>query len=214
MDRIPEGLADRLRRVPIWAVWLLGAIPLALLVWDVLAGAVGVDPVRDIEHRLGRTTLYLVLVTLCVTPLLRLGRINLIRLRRPLGLLAFSYGVLHVLAWAVLDMGLLWQQAARDILKRPYLTFGMAGFVILAVLAATSSDSMIRRLGPKRWKAVHRLVYAAVLLGILHWLWAYKLWPPKGLAVGAGAVLLLGLRLPAVSRWLGALKKRQAKPVI
>ena len=214
MDRIPEGLADRLRRVPIWAVWLLGAIPLALLVWDVLAGAVGVDPVRDIEHRLGRTTLYLVLVTLCVTPLLRLGRINLIRLRRPLGLLAFSYGVLHVLAWAVLDMGLLWQQAARDILKRPYLTFGMAGFVILAILAATSSDSMIRRLGPKRWKAVHRLVYAAVLLGILHWLWAYKLWPPKGLAVGAGAVLLLGLRLPAVSRWLGALKKRQAKPVI
>ena len=214
MDRMPEGLADRLRRLPIWSVWLLGSIPLALLVWDVLVGAVGVDPVRDIEHRLGRTTLYLVLVTLCVNPLLRLGRINLIRLRRPLGLLAFSYGVLHVLAWAVLDMGLLWQQAARDILKRPYLTFGMAGFVILAILAVTSSDSMIRRLGPKPWKAVHRLVYAAVLLGILHWLWAYKLWPPKGLAVGAGAVLLLGLRLPAVSRWLGALKKRQAKPVI
>ncbi|WP_112873268.1 sulfite oxidase heme-binding subunit YedZ [Paracoccus endophyticus] len=214
MDRIPGALADRLRRLPIWSVWLLGSIPLALLVWDVLVGAVGVDPVRDIEHRLGRTTLYLVLVTLCVTPLLRLGRINLIRLRRPLGLLAFSYGVLHVLAWAVLDMGLLWQQAARDILKRPYLTFGMAGFVILAILAVTSSDSMIRRLGPKRWKAVHRLVYAAVLLGILHWLWAYKLWPPKGLAVGAGAVLLLGLRLPGVSRWLGALKKRQAKPVI
>ena len=80
MDRLPEGLADRLRRLPIWSVWLLGSIPLALLVWDVLVGAVGVDPVRDIEHRLGRTTLYLVLVTLCVTPLLRLGRINLSRL--------------------------------------------------------------------------------------------------------------------------------------
>ncbi|WP_246026601.1 sulfite oxidase heme-binding subunit YedZ [Paracoccus luteus] len=204
-------LQDLLRRIPIWAVWLLGAIPLALLVGDVATGNVGVDPIRDIEHRLGRTALYLLIATLSVTPLLRLARINLIRLRRPLGLLTFSYAVVHLLAWAVLDMGLLWEQALRDILKRPYLTFGMAGFVILAILAATSSDSTIRRLGAARWKSVHRLVYGAVLLGVLHWLWAYKLWPPKGLAVGALVLILLGLRLPWVARWLSSVRKNRVR---
>ena len=143
---------DRIRRLPTGVVWGLGSLPLVLLAWDTLAGNLGVDPVRDIEHRLGRTALYFVIAALTITPLMRLGRVNLVRYRRPLGLLAFSYAVLHVAAWVVLDMGLLWGQILRDVVKRPYLIVGMAAFVILAVMAATSSDSAIRRLGARRWK--------------------------------------------------------------
>lgn len=187
-----------LRRLPVWAVWVLGLIPLALLVSDTLLGQLGIDPVRDIEHRLGRTAVYFLIASLAVTPLLRLSRVNLIRFRRALGLLSFSYASCHVLAWAVLDMGLRWGQVLRDLAKRPYLTIGMAVFVILLVLAATSSNAAIRRLGAARWKTLHRLAYLAAPLAILHWLMAYKLWPAQGLAVGALILVILALRLPGL----------------
>ena len=194
----PVGrLNGQLRRLPVWAVWIMGAVPLALLIADMLGGRLGIDPVRDIEHRLGRTAIYLLIASLAVTPLRRFTGVNLIRFRRAVGLLCFTYAVLHLAAWAILDMGLLWGQALRDIAKRPYLTIGMAGFAILAILAATSSDAAIRRLGAVRWRRLHRLVYAAPLLGILHWLLAYKIWPAKGLAVGALIVVILAPRL----RW-------------
>ena len=196
-----------MRWLPRWAVWLAGAVPLALLVADILADRLGPDPVVVIEHRLGRTALYFIIASLSVTPLLRLGRLNLIRFRRTLGLLAFSYATLHVLAWAVLDLGLLWAQILRDVVKRPYLIVGASAFVILAILAATSADSMIRRLGAGRWKALHRSIYAGVLLAILHWIWAYKLPPAKALAVGAGVAVILALRLPVVDRAVRALRK-------
>ena len=193
-------LAGRLRRLPTGAVWGLGALPLALLVWDTLAGNLGVDPVRDIEHRLGRTAVYFLLASLCVTPVLRLARLNLVRFRRPLGLLAASYAGLHLLAWAILDMGLLWGQMLKDIAKRPYLTIGMGVLAILLVLAATSSKAAIRRLGPVRWRAIHRWVYLAAPLAVFHWLLAYKIWPAKPLAILALAAILLAVRLP----WLQA----------
>lgn len=189
---------DHLRRMPRWAVWLLGAIPLALLVWDLLTGQLGVDPIRDIEHRLGRTALYFLIGSLCFTPALRLFRVNLIRFRRPVGLIAFSYAVLHVTAWVVLDMGLLWQQLLRDIAKRPYLTLGMAAFAILALMAATSANRIVRRLGPVRWRRLHRLVYAAAPLAALHWLLSHKIWPTWGIGVGLAILALLTLRLPVV----------------
>ena len=197
-----------MRRLPIGAVWLAGALPLALLVWDTLGNRLGADPVVRIEHRLGRTALYFLIASLCVTPLLRLARVNLVRFRRPLGLLAFSYAVLHVAAWVVLDMGLLWGQLLRDVVKRPYLVVGMTGFAILTAMAATSSDAAIRRLGARRWKALHRGAYVAVSLAILHWLWAYKLWPDKAVAIGAGVALILALRLPVVQRLARSLIKK------
>lgn len=185
----------QLRRLPTGVVWALGALPLAVLVWDVFAGGLGVDPVRDIEHRLGRTAVYFLVASLCVTPLLRLARINLMKFRRPLGLLSASYAALHLLAWAVLDMGLRWEQALKDIARRPYLTIGMAALVILLILAATSSNAAIRRLGARRWGAIHRLVYLAAPLALFHWLLAHKIWPEKPLLILGAVAILLGLRL-------------------
>ena len=195
-----------LRRLPTGALWALGALPFMLLVWDILAGRLGVDPVRDIEHRLGRTALYFLVASLCVTPLLRLGRVNLIKFRRPLGLLAASYAGLHLLAWVVLDMGLRWEQALRDIARRPYLTIGMAALLILAILAATSSNAAIRRLSPRRWGAIHRLVYLAAPLALFHWLLAHKIWPVKPLVILVVVALLLGLRV------IWAFHRRAARP--
>lgn len=183
-----------LRRLPTGVVWGLGALPLALLVWDMLGGGLGIDPVRDIEHRLGRTAVYFLVASLCVTPLLRLARINLMKFRRPLGLLAASYAGLHLLAWVVLDMGLRWEQALRDIARRPYLTIGMAALAILVILAATSSNAAIRRLGARRWRAIHRLVYLAAPLALFHWLLAHKIWPAKPLVILGVVAILLGLR--------------------
>lgn len=186
-----------LRRVPEWAVWLAGALPLALLVFDTFAGRLGVDPIRDIEHRLGRTALYFLIATLAVTPVRKLFRINATHLRRALGLLSFSYAALHVAAWVVFDMGLLWQQMLRDVVKRPYLIFGMLALVILILLAATSNRFSIRQLGPN-WRKLHKLIYPAAILASLHWLWALKLWTSWPLLCAGTILTLLALRLPGV----------------
>lgn len=190
---------DRLRRIPVWAIWLAGLIPLALLVWDVGTGAVGVDPIPKIEHRLGRTALYFLIGSLAVTPLLRLSGITLIRFRRALGLLCFTYVVLHVLTWIMLDMGLLWSQMAKDVIKRPYLIFGMSALLLLIPLALTSNNLSIRRLGGKRWKRLHQLVYPAAILVPLHWIWALKTFPVRPVFWLIAILLLLALR-PLLSK--------------
>ncbi len=183
-----------LRRIPVWLVWLLGLIPLAFLIADTLTGGLGVEPVRDIEHRLGRTALYFLVASLAVTPLLRLMRVNLIRYRRALGLLCFTYAVLHLLAWVSMDMAFLWAQMSRDLLKRPYLFFGMAGFAILLALAVTSNNRAIRYMG-MGWRRLHQLIYVAAPLVVLHWIWALKTFPVIP-AIWMGVILgLLLVRL-------------------
>lgn len=184
-----------LRHLPVWAVWLAGLLPLALLVWDGLQNRLGVDPVVVIEHRLGRTALYFLIAALAVSPLLRLTRINLIRFRRALGLLAFLYAILHVLAWMGLDMGLLWGQMAGDILKRPYLTWGMAGFGLLIPLAVTSNNLSLRRMGAAAWRRLHRLAYPATAFAGLHYLWVGKVAKPQPLFWLALILILLAVRL-------------------
>lgn len=183
-----------LRLLPVWAVWLAGLLPLALLIGDTLLGRLGVDPVRDIEHRLGRTAIYFLVATLTVTPLLRLTRLNLMRFRQALGLICFTYLVCHLAAWAVFDMGLLWAQMLKDVVKRPYLVFGMLGFAMLLALAVTSNRFSIRRMGAQ-WRRLHRLIYPAAILAAMHWLWALKVWESWPLAILAAILLLLLLRL-------------------
>ncbi|WP_299846731.1 protein-methionine-sulfoxide reductase heme-binding subunit MsrQ [uncultured Paracoccus sp.] len=202
-----QQLNHYLRRIPVWAIWLAGAIPLGLLVWDIFTGGLGVEPVRDIEQRLGRTALYFLIATLAVTPLLRITRISLMRFRRALGLISFSYAVLHVASWISMEMGFLWAQMLTDVVKRPYLIFGMSAFVLLLALAVTSNDLSIRRMGGAGWRQLHKLVYPAVLLISMHWIWALKLWEPKPLAILGAILLLLAVRI-VIPRPLGLKKPR------
>ncbi len=190
MDRL-NGLA---RRVPTWVVYGLGLVPLGFLVWGALFGGLGIDPVKAIEHRLGELGLQLLLAGLAITPLRRVG-VNLIRFRRALGLLAFFYIALHLVAWIWLDMGLRWSEMAADLVKRPYVMLGMLGFAVLVPLALTSTNAAIRRMGPVAWGRLHKLVYVAILAGVLHLLLLTKVWTTEILVYAALALLLLALRL-------------------
>lgn len=189
-----QALNRALRRLPVWAVWLVGLAPLALLIWDTLSGHLGIDPVRDIEHRLGRTAIYFLIATLAVTPLLRLARVNLMRFRQALGLICFTYALCHLLSWVVFDMGFLWTQMLKDVVKRPYLIFGMLAFSMLLALAVTSNRASIRRMG-RNWRRLHRLVYPAAILTAMHWLWALKVWEAWPLTILGAILLLLAQRL-------------------
>lgn len=166
-------LNTALRRVPTWFVYLAGLIPLGWVIWLTLSGGIGVDPVKGIEHRLGKIALWFLIGGLAITPARRFLSLNLIRYRRAVGLLAFFYVALHLVAWAVLDMGMLWAQAASDLIKRPYLFFGISAFVLLIPLALTSNNASIRKLGVN-WRRLHWLVYPAVGLGVIHYLWQMK----------------------------------------
>lgn len=205
-----RAINDRLRRFPVWAVWALGLIPLALLIWDTLTGNIGVDPVASIEHRLGRTALYFLIGGLAVTPLLRITGISLMRFRRAIGLLCFTYAGVHVLAWISIDMGFWWRQMGSDILKRPYLIFGMLAFVPLILLAITSNNLSIRRMGTAAWRRLHRLVYIAAPLVALHWIWALKTFPIEPGLWLLAILVLLGLRvvIKRPIRWAAARPSR------
>ncbi len=182
------------RKVPTWVVYGIGLVPLALLIWGAVANSLGVDPVKVIEHRLGVLGLQFLLASLAITPLRRLG-LNLIRFRRALGLLAFGYVTLHLTAWVTLDMGLRWSEMAADLWKRPYVILGMVGFLTLIPLAATSSNAVMRRMGPVAWARLHRLVYATLVAGLLHLVLLSKVWTGEVLVYSGLGVGLLALRL-------------------
>ena len=134
---------------------------------------------------------------LCITPLRRFAGVNLLRFRRAVGLIAFFYVLLHLLVWLVLDVQIP-AQIWADIVKRPYITVGMAGFALLIPLALTSNNLSVRRLGGLRWRQLHRLTYAAVLLGALHFVMLAKGFQIEPLAYLIAVLGLLALRLPAL----------------
>jgi sulfoxide reductase heme-binding subunit YedZ len=179
------------------AVIVGGVLPglyLALGVAEITTIDLGANPAEKLEHFTGTTTLVLLLLSLTITPLRRLTGINpLIRLRKPLGLWAFAYAVMHMSCYLVFDQSLLWGEIYYDILKRPYITVGFAAFLILLVLALTSSAWAIRKLG-KRWNSLHRLVYLAATLGVFHYLWLVKLDTSTPVAFAVVLVVLLWLR--------------------
>ncbi|MEI4485561.1 protein-methionine-sulfoxide reductase heme-binding subunit MsrQ [Frigidibacter sp. MR17.14] len=193
------AINTRARRVPVWAIYLLGALPAAWIVWLTLQGGLGIDPVKEIEHRLGKLGLQFLAGGLAVTPLRTWVGVNLLKFRRALGLLAFWYVLAHLAAWVVLDMGLLWAQMGRDILKRPYITIGMLAFALMLPLAITSNAASIRRLGA-RWRLLHRLVYPAAVLGALHFILLVRTWQPEPMLYLAGIAALLLLRLGILRR--------------
>lgn len=168
--------------------------PLATLVLGVANDSLGADPVARITHDTGTWALRLLLLGLALTPLRRLsGQAWPIRFRRLVGLYAFFYACLHLATWLVLDLGGYWTQVFDDLAKRPYITLGFSAWLLLVPLALTSTRGWMRRLG-RRWGQLHKLVYAAAALAVLHYLWLVKADLREPLAYAAILALLLGLR--------------------
>lgn len=193
-----QAINGRLRSVPAWPIYVIGAVPPVWLLYLGLTGGLGPDPVKGLERQLGLLALKLIIVGLTITPLRRFTGVNLIRYRRAIGLVAFAYVVLHLTTWVVLDMGLLLGQALADIVKRPYITIGMIGLAAMIPLAATSNNWSIRRLGPPNWQKLHRLTYVAAIAGSVHFIWLVKAWPPRPFIYAGIIAVLLVLRIPRV----------------
>ena len=187
------------------ALFLLCLLPLFILLlraFEVANMGLGANPIEELLHEMGRWGLKFILIGLALTPLRRLTGWNwLIRFRRMLGLFAFFYVLLHFLVYAVLDQGLEMTLVLEDILKRPYITLGMAGLVLLIPLALTSTRGMMRRLG-KAWLKLHKLVYVIAILGVWHFYWQVKLDTLEALVYALILAVLLALRVDRVRQVL------------
>ena len=188
-----DGLNRAARRVPTWVVYLALALPAPWFFWQGLTGGLGVEPIKALEHEYGELALKLLIAGLCDTPLRRFAGVNLLKFRRAIGLMAFYYVTAHLLVWLLLDVQLLGQIWA-DIVKRPYITVGMAGFALMIPLAATSNNRAVRALGP-RWRRLHRLTYGVALLGALHFVMLTKGFQLEPLIYMGLVLALLALRM-------------------
>lgn len=180
-------------------VWGLGLLPLARVAWWLRDGiyGLGANPIERVLHHSGWWALALLLATLTVTPLRRVTGLNeLIKARRPLGLFAFFWATVHLAIYLGLDQLFDWEFIIEDILDRPFITVGMAAWLLLLPLALTSTRGSIRRLG-RRWALLHRAIYAAAVLGIIHYYWRVRADDAEPLVFAAVFVALMALRM----RW-------------
>lgn len=183
---------------PVTAI-LLALIPLGKLIWDAGTGGLGVEPVEQLIRRSGWWALTLLVLTLSVTPVRRVSGWNrLIQVRKPLGLMAFFYACLHLSIYVGIDQFFGFEYILDDILERPFITAGFTAFLLLVPLAATSRKNVIRRMGGKRWQRLHRLIYPAALLAVLHYYWLVKAdtRPPLVYAGIVAVLLLMRVRAP------------------
>jgi len=189
-----------------WAkpvVFAVALVPLFWTLWLAYSGELGAEPVLESVRQSGLWALRFLLIALALTPLrMFTGVAALARFRRMIGLFAFFYAAVHLSTYIGLDQFFDWPAIGKDIVKRPYITVGMGAILILTALAATSTNGMVKRLGGKRWRALHRGVYVAGLAGCLHFIMLVKGWQTSPLVYAAIAVGLLAfrrwpLRLPA-----------------
>src|SRR5438067_11476991 len=145
-------------------------VPLVLLLSDVWRKQVGANPLEFVTRTTGMLTIVFLLISLAVTPLRRITGLNwLIRFRRMLGLFAFFYGSLHLMTYIAFDRFFHFTTVPADVLKRPFIAIGFTAFVLMAPLAITSTDKMVKRIGGKRWSRLHKIVYASAILGVTHY---------------------------------------------
>jgi methionine sulfoxide reductase heme-binding subunit len=161
-----------------WAkiiVFSLSSIPLLVIIWRGFHNNLTANPVEFLQHRTGDWTLRFLIFTLCITPLRKVLNLpELIRFRRMLGLCAFFYASLHFLTYLGPDQSFNFAGMLKDVVKRPFITVGFTAFVLLIPLAITSTAGWIRRLGGKRWQALHRGIYLSAILGVIHYYWLVK----------------------------------------
>ena len=175
-------------------IFIAALIPAAMLVSYAVQGDLTANPIEFITHFTGDWAIYFLTITLAITPIRRVtGWNRIIQFRRMLGLFSFFYATLHFLTWFVLDWFFDFRQMADDVVMRPFITLGMATFLMLLALAVTSTQGSIRRLG-RRWTQLHRLIYFAAVTALFHFWLARKTIVPQFRVVLTVAVLLLGFR--------------------
>lgn len=182
------------RHVPVWVVYSVLLLPAPYYFYLALTGGLGPEPVKPLEHAYGTVALQLLILGLAVTPLRQHFGLNMQKYRRAIGVMAFVYVFFHLIVWALLDVQAL-DRVVQDILKRPYITIGMAGFALMIPLAATSNNWSLRKLGGAAWQKLHKLTYVAVLLGGLHFVWLAKGFQLEPLVYMALIIGLLALRM-------------------
>ena len=176
-------------------VWVVALVPLARLLYGFWTDDLTVNPIEYVTRELGETALRLLLGSLALTPLRILFGLGWpVTLRRLLGLFAFFYLCLHFAVWIVLDHFFDWRTMGDDVVKRPWITVGVTALLLLAPLAATSTTGMIKRLGGVAWRRLHRLVYVAAVLGVLHYIWLAKKVLVEPWVYAAVLAVLLGIR--------------------
>jgi len=178
-----------------WAkiiVFSLSSVPLLVIIWRGFHNNLTANPVEFLQHRTGDWTLRFLIFTLCVTPFRKILNLpELIRLRRMLGLFAFFYASLHFLTYLGPDQSFNFSGMLKDVAKRPFITVGFTAFVLLIPLAITSTAAWVRRLGGKRWLALHRSIYLCAMLGVIHYYWLVKSDVRKPLFYGFLVAILL-----------------------
>lgn len=200
--QVPEGVRPPtiMRRVFKPLVFGAACLPALWLLYGALTNAIGPNPIEYIIRYCGDWALRFLLIGLAVTPLrLLTGWAEIGRVRRMLGLFAFFYVCLHILAYVGLDQFFNWPAIWADIVKRVYITIGMAAFLTLVPLAITSTSGMVKRIGAKRWRQIHRVVYFSTLAGIIHFFMMLKADYQEPFLYGLILAVLLGIR--ALKKW-------------
>lgn len=204
-----KAISDKLQRIPKWLVYAVGFIPAVVVFTLGVQDRLGADPMKVLERELGEWALRFLIASLTITPLRQLVGINLLRYRRAVGLLAFYYALLHLITYMVLDQGLDWPAIVADIVKRPYITVGMASFVLLIPLALTSTNAAMRWLGGQRWARLHKLVYGVAVGAAVHYVLLVKSWPLEPLVYAAIVAALLAYR--SARRFIWSSKPRMSR---
>lgn len=188
-----DTINSTLRRLPAWTLYIAGALWAAWLFWLGLTGGLGPEPINALEREYGDVAIKLLILGLAVTPLRRWPGLNLMPFRRAFGVTAFFFVLAHFLVFAVLDVQSL-ERVWQEVVKRPYVTVGMAAFLMLIPLGVTSNNYSVRKMGGAAWRQLHKLVYPAAVLSALHYLWLVKGFQIEPIVYAALIVGLIALR--------------------
>ena len=177
------------------SIFFMALIPFIWLLLKVFQNDLGPDPAQALSIETGEWALRFLLLTLAITPFRQIFRVaEIARLRRMIGLFAFFYASIHFLSWMAFILAFRWLAIAEELVERPYITVGFLAYVILFLLGVTSTNSMVRRLG-KNWKRLHKFVYAASILAIVHLLWILRTDVTEAVIYGGLLAILLGYRI-------------------
>lgn len=184
-----------LRKIPAWPLYFLLPIPGIYTFVLALLNQLGPDPLYELIRTFGERGLQLIILTLLISPIRRWTGVSLLKFRRAIGLVSFYYICGHMLVWIAIDQGWNINTIIEEIIKRPFITVGMFGFLTLVPLAITSNNYSIRKLGALVWNKIHRLVYLAGAAGVIHYLLVVKAWPMEPIVYTLIVALLLAIRL-------------------